>query len=223
MAIPIALTIRAKKLGVLLRDARQAAGKTMKECSETIDVSSRRIGAFERGESAPSLPELEGLAYFLGVPIEHFWGDDSMRHKGDDFSNVATMIGLRQRIIGAKLRMERQAADISMTSLAEDIGVSATILRSYERGDRPIPLPELEIMLQKLALSLDDFRDQTGPAGLWALQQESVQQFLELSPELQAFIAKPVNMPYLELAMRLSQMSVDRLRAVAEGLLDITL
>jgi hypothetical protein len=43
-----------------------------------------------------------------------------------------------------------------------------------------------------------------------------------LSPELQAFIAKPINRPYLELAVKLSQLDADRLRSVAEALLAIT-
>jgi len=40
--------------------------------------------------------------------------------------------------------------------------------------------------------------------------------------EMQVFVSKPINRPYLELAIRLSEMSVDRLRSVAEGLLEIT-
>ena len=53
--------------------------------------------------------------------------------------------------------------------------------------------------------------------------QKSVQQFLELPKELQDFVCQPVNRPYLELAVKLSSMSTDKLRSVAEGLLDITL
>ena len=41
--------------------------------------------------------------------------------------------------------------------------------------------------------------------------------------ELQNFVCQAVNLPYLELAMKLSDMSKERLRSVAEGLLDITL
>jgi hypothetical protein len=41
--------------------------------------------------------------------------------------------------------------------------------------------------------------------------------------DLQTFVSKPINRPYLELAQRLSEMSVDKLRSVAEGLLEITL
>jgi hypothetical protein len=50
-----------------------------------------------------------------------------------------------------------------------------------------------------------------------------MQKFLELSEEMQNFVRQPVNRPYIELAMKLSSMSREKLRAVAEGLLDITL
>jgi hypothetical protein len=49
-----------------------------------------------------------------------------------------------------------------------------------------------------------------------------MQKFLDLPPEVQQFVAKPVNRPYLELAMRLSDLSAEKLRAVAEVLLEIT-
>ncbi len=223
MAENLAMKIRAKKLGVLLRDARLDAGKTMKECAAAIGVSSHRIGAYERGETSPSLPELESLAFFLGVPLSHFWGDTALTGRSSfEASSIRRTMTLRQRIIGAKLRSFRQQADISMKSLAKEIGITAGTLRAYERGEKPIPLPELEAMLQILRLSLDEFRDQTGPAGQWATEQENIQGFTQLPPELQAFVARPVNRPYLELAMRLSEMSAERLRAVAEGLLDIT-
>jgi hypothetical protein len=67
-----------------------------------------------------------------------------------------------------------------------------------------------------------DFFDQHGMVGVWANEQRNVQSYLALSPELQTFVSKPVNRPYLVLAQRLSEMSVEKLRAVAEGLLEIT-
>jgi hypothetical protein len=54
-------------------------------------------------------------------------------------------------------------------------------------------------------------------------QKKAVQDFLLLPPDLQNFVSKPVNRPYLELAMKLSGMSTDKLRSVAEDILDITL
>ena len=65
--------------------------------------------------------------------------------------------------------------------------------------------------------------DQSGPIGEWMVQQKSAEQFLELPKELQAFVCQSVNRPYLELAVKLSGMSTENLRSVAEKLLDITL
>ncbi len=65
-------------------------------------------------------------------------------------------------------------------------------------------------------------RINTGAVGVWNAQQRAMQNFLALPLELQLFIAKPVNRPYLDLAVRLNDMSVEKLRAVAEGLLEIT-
>jgi hypothetical protein len=39
---------------------------------------------------------------------------------------------------------------------------------------------------------------------------------------MQNFVCKPVNRPYLELAKKLSGMSTDKLRSLAEDILEIT-
>jgi hypothetical protein len=53
-------------------------------------------------------------------------------------------------------------------------------------------------------------------------EQKAIRDFLKLPPDLRGFASQPVNIPYLELARKLSGMSKDKLRSVAEGLLDIT-
>jgi hypothetical protein len=40
---------------------------------------------------------------------------------------------------------------------------------------------------------------------------------------MRQFILRPINRSYLELAMELSDMEVDKLRTIAESILDITL
>jgi len=107
--------------------------------------------------------------------------------------------------------------------VAAKTGIPAAQLESYELGQAAVPLPELESLAGVLKTSLRQFQDQKGPVGSWFVQQRVVKDFMELTPELQAFVSKPINRPYLELALRLSEMQVDKLRAVAEGLLEITL
>jgi hypothetical protein len=89
-------------------------------------------------------------------------------------------------------------------------------------GERPIPLPELEALVKALSGRIESFFDRTGPIGQWLMSEEAIRDFLELPQELRQFVAMPVNRPYLELAMKLSNMSKDKLRSVAEDLLDIT-
>jgi len=96
-------------------------------------------------------------------------------------------------------------------------------LKSYEKGKFAVPLPELEALLDIYDLELEEFLSDKGPIARWAREQEAVKGFVELPPELQAFVAKPINRPYLEIARNLSEMSVEELRGVAESLLEITL
>ena len=90
-------------------------------------------------------------------------------------------------------------------------------------GERPIPASILEGLLELLEQDIDELVDQDGPIGQWLDEGKSIQDFLELPPELRSFVCKPINRPYLELALSLSGLSTEKLRSVAETLLDITL
>ncbi len=220
------VTLRTKKLAVLLKDARLAASREKKECATVLSISPASYGSYERGGKSPSLPELEALAFFFDVPLEHFWGSKTITGQTGQpemYTKLGQVIALRQRIIGVLLRQARRKMDLSLSDLSKQIGITAARLKSYELGERPIPLPELEALVNELGHSIQEFFDTKGPAGIWGKEQRTIQQFLELPPELQSFVSKPINRPYLELAQRLSEMSVDKLRGVAEGLLEITL
>jgi transcriptional regulator with XRE-family HTH domain len=224
MSIQVQVALRTRKLGVLIRDARLAARKTLSECAKLVGVTSGILRAWEEGRKAPSLPELEVLAYSLHLPLHHFWSKDAMSDDESvtDSFNLPALIAIRQRLVGALLRQQRENASLSLQTLSEQSGLSVARLKSYELGERPIPLPELEGLVALLGGQIETIFDQTGRIGQWMIQQKAIQDFLLLTPELQNFVCKPVNRPYLELAMKLSGMSTQKLRSVAEDLLDIT-
>lgn len=225
MVSPVSFVIRAKKLGVLIKDARIAAGKSVLECAQAIGASEEIYLAYEAGESSPSLPETELLAYFLQIPVEHFWGVDTLSTESETkpHPNPQVLLGLRQRMVGALLRKARLDTDLGLDDLCAKTGISAAVIQSYELGEKSIPVPELDALAAALGYSTRHFQDQRGPIGAWMNEQRAIQDFKKLPPELQVFVSSPVNRPYLEMAQRLSEMSVEKLRAVAEGLLEITL
>ena len=51
MINPIAISIRSKKLGVLIRDARLSHNKTVNDCATAIGVSPERFEDYELGEA----------------------------------------------------------------------------------------------------------------------------------------------------------------------------
>jgi transcriptional regulator with XRE-family HTH domain len=217
------LALRNRIIGLLLRDARERAEKTKRECAVALGVSTGTITAYEEGRKAISLPEIEVLAYVLDTPVSHFWEHDPDFEAEAEPPPLQEVLALRHRIVGALLRQARLEADVSQKELAEVLGCSGSAISSYEFGKRPIPLAELELLAQHLRLPLEYFLDnQEGPVGEWERQQETYERFLDLPREMQDFIALPVNIKYLEVAIKLSQMPVGGLRAIAEGLLDIT-
>jgi transcriptional regulator with XRE-family HTH domain len=224
MNIKTQVTLRSRKLGVLIRDARVAARKSLTECAKLVGVTSGILRSWEEGRRAPSLPELEVLAYSLRLPLNHFWSRDAISDDAPPTGamNLPALINVRQRLVGALLRQQRENASLSLRALSEQSGLPVARLKAYEMGERPIPLPELEGLVSLLGGQIEKIFDQTGPIGKWMFQQKAMQEFTQLPTELQNFVSKPVNRPYLELAMKLSGMSTDKLRSVAEDLLDIT-
>jgi len=224
MVLKSQIAIRSKTLGLLIRDARTTARRNVMECAQAVGVKPGIFRAYEEGRRAPSLPELEALVYFLDLPIDHFWSKEIKSGKPLPHENLdlPKLLSVRQRKIGALLRQERMKASISIRNLAQETGISGARIKAYELGERPMPLPEMEALVKALGGRIESFFDRTGPIGQWLTNEEAIRDFLELPLELRQFVAMPVNRPYLELAMKLSNMSRDKLRSVAEDILDIT-
>jgi transcriptional regulator with XRE-family HTH domain len=198
--------------------------KPILECASALGLETAEYEKYELGEKAISLPELEVLSFFLQVPLDRFWekGPRAAEAGQTIKADTKTMLRIRHRMVGAILKQARLESGLAREDLAKNLDLEPELLEVYELGLEPIPLPVLESLSGILNRSIREFQDQKGPIGIWNLRQQALRDFMEMPVEMQAFISKPINRPYLDLAVRLSEMSVDRLRAVAEGLLEIT-
>lgn len=220
-----ALTLRSKIIGLLVRDARTASGKSMKELGDVIGVSGGRIGSIERGSRSPSLPELEMLAYFLDIPFDHFWREEIV--SDDPHPSVQLDIDRelteRHRTIGAILRQARNERNLSQKELGKQTSISASRIRRYENGDTPVPIPELEMLAEQLGYTLKDFIANSGQVGNWISQQREVEAFLKLPKNVRQFVSNKNNRAYLDMAQNLSGMSPEKIRSLADGLKELSL
>jgi transcriptional regulator with XRE-family HTH domain len=215
--------LRRKILGVKIRHARTRAGLNLKEVAQVLGVSADTVSQIEYGRRDVSLPELEAMAYIFGVPIAYFWAEDVVSEPDLDFP-LNQAIELRRRIIGVLLRQARSEAGHTQGELANIIGVSPQTISNYEFGRSDIPLPQLELLADYLGRPIGYFLDQgmrtNGNGHVNSL--DDIANYAQLSPEIKEFLSNPANVLYLNIAMKLSEVSADTLRALAEGLLEVT-
>jgi len=218
-----AMAIRSKIIGVLLRNARIRAGKSLKDCAAVLGCSPGTISQFEYGRKDITLPQLEVLAYFLGLPITYFWDKDAISEEEEMDRPFDKIMTIRRKIIGVLLRQARLDAGKSQKQCAEVLSCSAERISQCERGQRGIPLPELEALADFLDVPITHFLDeQTTSLSREAPKERDVGTFPELPPDIRDFISNPINVLYIRIAMKLSTLSVEDLRQIAETLLDIT-
>jgi transcriptional regulator with XRE-family HTH domain len=216
--------LKTKMLGALLREGRKTAGKSIKETASLLGISTSTLSSYEMGRKAISLPELEQLAFHFDIPLESFLAGQPMRPRKSAGFNPTMIISFRQKMIGALLRKHRNETELSMRELSERVGISAARISGYERGQRPIPIPGLESLVAALGHEMSEYIDTEGqgPVADWYRNQRSYESFRALPQDLRNFLIHEESEGVIRLAMRLREVSVEKLRDLASLLKEIT-
>jgi transcriptional regulator with XRE-family HTH domain len=152
------------------------------------------------------------------------------KKKGLDASDLIKREKLYDRIIGLKIKKHRLDQHISIESLAQASGNTPQEMEAFESGRSPIPFMALLAVCHELGISYSEFIS-TQPE-LSASPSQPVQAteqipasgpVLGLPGDLVEFVSKPVNLPFVELAQKMSEMDAKKLRQIAESILEITL
>jgi transcriptional regulator with XRE-family HTH domain len=216
--------IRGKMLGVLIRDARMNAARTIDDCARLLNVQPELIEAWEYGDAVPDLPQLELLAYYLDVPVSHFWSLNTMdKGRENTPSGQVQYVQLRQRMIGALLKQAREDAELSLDDIAESSNIPVEILQQYEMGEIGIPMHEMSMLSHLVKRNMSYFLESSSYIGELLKLREDVQAFSELDDDVREFAANPLNVAFIRIAMTFSKMPASELRKAAEGLLEIAM
>ncbi len=219
------LSIKTKKFGVRLAAFRQKRGATTEVLSQWTGISNEKIQAIEQGKSAVTLPELELMAIKLGFSTEMLINGDLKELTASSSDNVSEQqyTSLRDRIVALILRKTRMEQDKSLETIAAQCELEPEELEQFENGSNPVPLPTLELLCAEYqipVLSLTSQKPSSKPSP--SAEVTSTQSIENLPEEVAEFVNNPANLPYLELARKLSDLDAAKLRSIAEGLLEIT-
>lgn len=217
--------IKNRILGVLIKEAREASGQSQSDCADLLGVPLDTYVSYEAGQLAPSLPQLELLSFVFNLPIKHFWGADTLastRRHDEIKERVPELLMLRHKMIGIKVFELREKAGLSRAQVAEKTAMTPERIEQIEQGNIDLPVSELEFLVRAVQGVLDDLVEDHGPVGNFLQAQKDFEAFVKLPAEMRSFVLKPINRSYIDLAIKLSQMQVDQLRSIAEGILEIT-
>ncbi|MDM8521232.1 helix-turn-helix transcriptional regulator [Anaerolineales bacterium HSG6] len=215
-----------KLIGQKIHTVRIRAGLNIEEVSASIGITPEILSQIEAGQHDVTLPQLEILALICNVKISEFWSADALETKKIDYPTLQ-IINLRQRIIGALLKQTRTEAGKSEADVAALLNISAEQLAQYELGQAEIPLQQLNALRNHFGITFSYFLDHSSAVKKGGFNQEltvldEVVEFTQLPQDVREFLANPANLLYLNIAMKLSELSVDTLRGLAEGLLEVT-
>jgi transcriptional regulator with XRE-family HTH domain len=215
--------LRARMVGVLLRDARVAAMRTVDDCARLVRVDAATVEAWEYGDAIPSLPQLELLAFYLDVPVSHFWGLETLEaNRRTPVDAQEEYLNLRNRMIGALLRAAREESNLTLDAVAETTHLSAEYLQAYEFGELPIPMHELSVIAGAVNKNVNYFLESSSQIGELLATRENWKHFNDLPDDLRAFAANPLNIGFIEIALAFSEMPSEKLKRIAVSMLDIT-
>lgn len=220
-----AALLQNKIVGAAVRTARTRADMSIELCAEAISLSPEEMAQAEMGELGLTLPQIEVLAHLLDVPITYLLGETELpeEDKTSDTLPYENVMIIRAKIIGVLLRQARLNQGRSLDDVAAIIGYTPEDLARIELGEMTLPMVELRALAEALNLPFETFLDED-IIPLTAAQRDArdLRRLAHLPADVREFILKPINTPYLQIAMNLSTMPAESLRQIASGLLEIT-
>ncbi len=225
-------SIKMKKMGMKLAMTRQNCGYSLIDLTRETGIDTDALAAFERGESSPSLPQLESLATTYGRSIDEFISEKPLEMKTKTIDPMVLMRRqkLHDRMIGLQIRKQRLDQHVSVDTLAQSCGITNSEMEAYESGLSSIPFLVLVALCHELGIPITTFTSARPAIQSETKQAEEPQQqtlsqkpALDLPEGLLEFVNKPVNLPFVELAQKMSEMDAKKLRQIAESILEITL
>jgi transcriptional regulator with XRE-family HTH domain len=206
-----------------LAAARELSGKTIKECSALLGIPTSRLKNYEQGKYIPSLPEIESLSFLLRIPLSAFFeknGVNDFIHSPDS-EQLIKLIGIRQQIIGTKILISREAADMTLKELSNATSIPSSRIKRYERGTTAIPLDELKVIFDALKLDPGEFIDHESPIGEWQSFQSKISAIRDLPPDIKEFITNSENLNFLLIAKEISKIGLQKIHGLSNAFTDL--
>jgi len=144
---------------------RNVKQRTTDDCAAFLHLSNDDYLKFERAELYLSLPEVELLAAFLGVPVNAFF-----QSQPDNFDQITIMAediqprykDLRHKMVSSIIYSKRKEKGLTHQELHDATQIQLDHLESYEKAGTSIPLNHLLSIIDALSIPEEILIDTDG-------------------------------------------------------------
>ena len=217
-----ATRLRAKIVGVLIRQSRVAASRSIEDCARQLQVPPEQVSDWEYGDGVPSLPQLELLASYLNVPVNTFLQDNEIRAFENEVAENDQFVTLRQRLVGGLLRAARDLKGISIEQLSELTAIDGGLLQEYEYGQQVIPMNHLLTLANSLDQDLEYFLESGQDSDAETKDESASTAPFANSEDKRRFVVDQKTQGIIKLAVAFSQIPSEELHRIADALLSIS-
>ncbi len=209
-----------EKLAQGLKLAREARGKTIKECSLLIGVSSSRVRGYEEGKYVPSLPEIESLSFFFDVPLNAIFNPEILPQyfNQPDETQLKHLLKIRKQFIATRLLISREKSGKTYKEISRENGISTSRIKKYEKGISEIPLDDLLKIAEEVGLDIEEVMDKESPIGLWQEEHIAISKFKELPDEIRNFILSAENQPFITFTKKMKSIGIENLIKLSDSI-----
>lgn len=146
--------LRAKKLGIKLTLARQKQNIALEDLAHKMGMHPDEINSFEKGITAPSLPQIQVLSSILQMPIDDLVNTQVLEPIQQEISPDALprYFEIRNKMLGIQVKKNRFQQNQTVEQLSALCEISPSDLDLYESGGKPIPLPVMQKLSEVLQL-----------------------------------------------------------------------
>ena len=200
VSLPRYYEIRNRMLGIQIKKNRYQQNQTVEQLAQLCEIPTSDLEFYETGQTPIPLPIFLKISEVLHLPYERAQSPESITADKIEEPPVVQPDEI-------PVQPEPEPAMDNESDLVE--------LPIMESDALPLSQAPEPVLINE-TIPVEPGENLQSP-------QSITEQFPGISEELREFITKPVNVPYLELAMKLSQMDAKKLRDIAESLLEITL
>jgi transcriptional regulator with XRE-family HTH domain len=199
-SLPRYYELRNRMLGIQIKKNRYQQNQSVEQLAQLCEIPTSDLQTYETGQTPIPLPLFLKISEVLHLPYERI-------QPVEIISPVETEVPLVAQSVEIPVQPEPEPAIATESDLVE-----TPITQSDES---PLPQEPEPVVIDDTIPVVPDENIQ--------IPESILEDFPGISDELRDFITKPVNVPFLELAMKLSRMDAKKLRDIAESLLEITL